>query len=81
MRPRKQEATREGDLFRARLEQIINMKHEPVQLAGKVDWTWIHEEKGRPCCCCSSTCSDCPTGHGSKASGGRQPKQETAQDE
>jgi IS5 family transposase len=28
--------TAEGDLFRTRLEQIINMKHELVQLAGKV---------------------------------------------
>ena len=33
-----------GDLFRARLEQIINMKHELVQLAGKLDWTWIDGE-------------------------------------
>jgi IS5 family transposase len=24
--------------MRARLEQIINMKHELVQLAGKLDW-------------------------------------------
>jgi transposase, IS5 family len=30
-----------GDLFRARLEQIINMKHELMQLAGKVDWDRI----------------------------------------
>jgi len=44
-----------GDLFRARLDQIINMKHELVQLAGKVDWAWIDNEmaplysdKGRP---------------------------------
>ena len=41
MRPKKHEATREGVLFRARLDQIINMKHELVQLAGKIDWTWI----------------------------------------
>ena len=41
--------------FRARLEQIINMKHELVQLAGKIDWEWIDSEiaplcsdKGRP---------------------------------
>jgi IS5 family transposase len=33
MRPKKHEATGEGDLFRARLAQIINMKHELVQLA------------------------------------------------
>ena len=38
MRPKKHEATTEGDLFRARLDQIINMKHELVQLAFKIDW-------------------------------------------
>jgi hypothetical protein len=41
MRPKKHEATWEGDLFRARLDQIINMKHELVQLGGKIDWAWI----------------------------------------
>ena len=39
MRPKKPETTREDDLFRARLDQIINLKHELVQLAGKIDWT------------------------------------------
>ncbi len=55
MRPQKPKTSREGDLFRARLEQIINMKHELVQLAGKIDWDWIDREiaplysdKGRP---------------------------------
>jgi IS5 family transposase len=38
MRPKKPKATGSGDLFRARLDQIINMKHELVQLTGKVDW-------------------------------------------
>ena len=35
--------------------QIINMRHELVQLAGKIDWDWIDREiaplysdKGRP---------------------------------
>jgi hypothetical protein len=41
MRPKQQEATGSGDLFRARLEQIINMKHELVQLAGSIDWAWL----------------------------------------
>jgi hypothetical protein len=44
MRPKKQKTTGEGDLFRARLDQIINMKHELVQLAGKIDWDWIDRE-------------------------------------
>lgn len=54
-RPKKPKATEEGDLFRARLDQIINMKHELMQLAGKVDWNWIdaqiaplYSDKGRP---------------------------------
>ncbi len=33
MRPKKPRTTSEGDLFRARLDQIINLKHELVQLA------------------------------------------------
>ena len=54
MRPKKPKAGDESDLFRARLDQIINMKHELVQLAGKVDWEWIDQQiaplcdKGRP---------------------------------
>ena len=55
MRPKKHETTGAGDLFRARLDQIINLKHELVQLAGKIDWAWIDDEiaplfsdKGRP---------------------------------
>jgi len=55
MRPKKPKTTGEGDLFRARLDQIINMKHELVQLASKIDWGWIDDEiaplysdKGRP---------------------------------
>ena len=37
MRPKKHKTTGSNDLFRARLDQIINLKHELVQLAGKVD--------------------------------------------
>ena len=33
MRPKQHETTGSGDLFRARLDQIINLKHELVQLA------------------------------------------------
>jgi IS5 family transposase len=36
--------TGEGDLFRARLDQIVNMKHELVQLGGKIDWDWIDRQ-------------------------------------
>jgi hypothetical protein len=38
MRPKQHTTTGSDDLFRATLEQIINMKHELVQLAGKLDW-------------------------------------------
>jgi hypothetical protein len=31
------ETTEEEDLFRARLDQIIDMKHELVKLAGRLD--------------------------------------------
>ncbi|MHC2278020.1 hypothetical protein ACVI1J_004840 [Bradyrhizobium diazoefficiens] len=36
MRPKKHKTTGSNDLLRARLDQIINMKHELVLLAGKV---------------------------------------------
>src|SRR6202158_5087663 len=55
MRPKKPETTRSGDLCRARLDQIINLKHELAQLAGQIDWDFIdgeiapfYSEKGRP---------------------------------
>lgn len=55
MRPKKHETTGLNDLFRARLDQIINMKHELVQLAERIDWDWIdgeiaplYSDKGRP---------------------------------
>src|SRR5438105_9593903 len=55
MRPKKHKTTGSSDLFRARLEQIINLKHELVQLAGKIDWDWIdceiaplYSDRGRP---------------------------------
>ena len=55
MRPKKHETTEEKDLFRARLDQIIDMKHELVQLAGRLDWDWLdgeiaplYSDKGRP---------------------------------
>jgi hypothetical protein len=55
MRPKKHERTSSGDLFRARLDQIIVMKHELVRLADKIDWDWLDGElanlfsdKGRP---------------------------------
>ena len=37
MRPRKHEASGSGDLFRSRLDQIINMKQELVGLAQEIN--------------------------------------------
>ncbi len=41
MRPKQQPKARHDDLFRARLDQIINMRHELVVLADKIDWAWL----------------------------------------
>ena len=41
MRPKQHETRGSGDLFRARLDQIINMRHALAQLAGKIDWDFI----------------------------------------
>jgi IS5 family transposase len=55
MRPKQQQKARHDDLFRARLDQIINMEHALVALADKIDRTWLDEQlaarfsdKGRP---------------------------------
>ena len=55
MRPKKHAPTGAGDLFRARLDQIINMRHELVQLAERIDWDWLdgeiaplYADQGRP---------------------------------
>jgi len=55
MRPKQPEKTRHDDLFRARLDQIINMKHALVVLADKIDWRWLDaqladsfSDNGRP---------------------------------
>ncbi|MCH8240103.1 MAG: IS5 family transposase, partial [Proteobacteria bacterium] len=55
MRPKQQQKARHDDLFRARLDRIINMKHELVVLADRIDWAWLDDElaecfsdQGRP---------------------------------
>ena len=55
MRPKQQQKARRDDLFRARLDPIINMRHELVALADKIDWAWLDAElaesfsdQGRP---------------------------------
>ena len=44
MRPKKHKTTGSNDLFRARLDQIINLKHELALLAGQLDWNFIDGE-------------------------------------
>ncbi len=44
MRPRQRDENGSGDLFRARLDQIIDMKHELVRLADEIDWDWIDDQ-------------------------------------
>jgi IS5 family transposase len=55
IRPKEHRRRDRATFFRARLDQIINMKHELVQLVGRIDWAWIdqeiaplYSEKGRP---------------------------------
>jgi hypothetical protein len=49
MRPRKRRETGERDLFRSRLDQIIDMGHALVKLAGTVDWRFLEERFGGHC--------------------------------
>jgi IS5 family transposase len=46
MRPRERRETCEQDLFRSRLDQIIDMKHALVTLAGMIDWRFLEERFG-----------------------------------
>lgn len=46
MRPRERIQTGEQDLFRSRLDQIIDMKHPLVALGRAVDWSFLEERFG-----------------------------------
>jgi transposase, IS5 family len=41
MKPRERRETGEQDLFRSRLDQIIDMRHPLVRLARETDWTFL----------------------------------------
>jgi transposase, IS5 family len=45
-RPREKRETGEQDLFRSRLDQIINMSHELVRLAEAIDWPFLEARFG-----------------------------------
>jgi hypothetical protein len=45
MRPRERRETSEQDLFRSRLDQIIDMKHALVKLGQAIDWRFLAIER------------------------------------
>ena len=45
-KPRERRETGEQDLFRSRLDQIVNMSHELVRLAQAIDWPHLEERFG-----------------------------------
>jgi IS5 family transposase len=46
MRPKERRESGEQDLFRSRLDQIIDMKHALVKLAWTIDWRFLEEKFG-----------------------------------
>src|SRR5262249_54734052 len=46
MRPRERRESSEQDLFRSRLDQIIDMNHALVKLAQTIDWGFLEERFG-----------------------------------
>ncbi len=55
MKPKKQERSGCDDLFRMRLEQILDQRHALYRVSGKIDWAAVEErfgalysEEGRP---------------------------------
>src|SRR6266478_6285651 len=46
MRPRERRETGKQDLFRSRLDQIIDLKHALAKLAREIDWRFLEERLG-----------------------------------
>ena len=46
MKPKEPVHTGQHDIFRSRLDQIIDMSHEKVVLAGKIDWQFLSDKCG-----------------------------------
>lgn len=46
MKPNERRETGQRDMFRSRLDQIIDMGHPLVSLAGKIDWHFLEERFG-----------------------------------
>ena len=68
MLPRETKATGEHDLFRSRLDQILNMQHQLVKLAQTVNWSHLETV-------CGAVYSDAPKSDDgkSKSKGGQPP--------
>jgi hypothetical protein len=49
MQSKKAKAADEDDLFLERLEHIVDLKHELVQLGDKIEWNWIDREIAQLC--------------------------------
>jgi IS5 family transposase len=46
MRPRERRETGQTDIFRSRLDQIINLEHELARLARTIDWSFLERSFG-----------------------------------
>ena len=46
MRPNERRETGDQDLFRSRLDQIVDMDHALVKLAGSIDWRFLEQRLG-----------------------------------
>jgi IS5 family transposase len=46
MRPRERRETGEQDLFRSRLDQIIDLTHALVKLSRAIDWPFLESQFG-----------------------------------
>ena len=46
MKPREHRETGEQDLFRSRLDQIIDLRHPLVRLAHETDWAFLERTFG-----------------------------------
>jgi IS5 family transposase len=46
MRPRERRETGQSDLFRARLDQIVDLTHPLAKLARAIDWSFLEERFG-----------------------------------
>jgi hypothetical protein len=46
MKPRERRETGQSDLFKARLDQVIDMSHPRVRLAQRIDWRCLEQKFG-----------------------------------